>query len=70
MVNVKMIADEYYSDITEFIQHIVKYYGRVHVDDLIKLVKIHKKQDITIEKIASIKDIVIEENFAYLRSSK
>lgn len=64
------MTDEYYSDITEFIRHMVKYYGKIHVDDLMKLVKIYKKQDITIEKIANIKDIVIEKNLVYLRSSK
>ena len=62
--------DEYYDNITEFILHMVKYYGKIRVDDLIKLVKIYKKKDITAEDISAIKNIIMEKNFVYLKSDK
>jgi hypothetical protein len=64
------LFDEYYDNITEFILHMVKYYGKIRIDDLIKLVKIYKKQDITAEDISTIKNIIIEKNFVYLKSDK
>jgi len=64
------LFDEYYDNITEFILHMVKYYGKIRVDDLIKLVKIYKKKDITAEDISAIKNIIMEKNFVYLKSDK
>jgi len=67
---VQKLFDEYYDNITEFILHMVKYYGKIRVDDLIKLVKIYKKKDITAEDISAIKNIIMEKNFVYLKSDK